>query len=207
MATSRGIERRTLLIGGAAVAAGVLCGAAALPLAAQADVLRPPGSLPEDEFMARCIRCERCISVCPTDVLAPLTVEQGVWAVRTPFVTFAADSCTFCDECRKVCPTAAIGTVDPYQPVLGRIGVAVVEPDRCVAFDQAGTCGVCVDACPYEALSFDEGRRPVVEAEKCNGCGECVKICPANVLTSFSGGSQRGINVLTTKQYAERSAS
>lgn len=207
MAKSRGIERRTLLIGGAAVAAGVLCGAAALPLAAQADVLRPPGSLPEDEFMARCIRCERCISVCPTDVLAPLTVEQGVLAVRTPFVTFAADSCTFCDECRKVCPTAAIGTVDPYRPALGRIGVAVVEPDRCVAFDQAGTCGVCVDACPYEALSFDEGRRPVVEAEKCNGCGECVKICPANVLTSFSGGSQRGINVLTEKQYAERSAS
>lgn len=207
MAKSRGIERRTLLIGGAAVAAGVLCGAAALPLAAQADVLRPPGSLPEDEFMARCIRCERCISVCPTDVLAPLTVEQGVLAVRTPFVSFAADSCTFCDECRKVCPTAAIGTVDPYQPALGRIGVAVVEPDRCVAFDQAGTCGVCVDACSYEALSFDEGRRPVVEAEKCNGCGECVKICPANVLTSFSGGSQRGINVLTEKQYAERSAS
>ncbi|WP_296013539.1 4Fe-4S dicluster domain-containing protein [uncultured Adlercreutzia sp.] len=204
--TEQGMSRRTLLIGGAAVAVGAACGVASIPLVAEADVLRPPGSLAEEEFMARCIRCERCISVCPTDVLAPMPIEGGLLAVRTPFVTFANDACTFCDECRKVCPTRAIDMVDPYQPALGRIGVAEVDAGRCVAFDQAGTCGICVDACPYEALSFDEGRRPVVDEAKCNGCGECVKICPANVLTSFSGGSQRGINVVTEKQHAERSA-
>ncbi|MFR1638072.1 MAG: hypothetical protein ACLSVD_02265 [Eggerthellaceae bacterium] len=37
------------------------------------------------------------------------------------------------------------------------------------------SCGICVDACPYELPST--GRPPVVDAAKCNGCGECVKIC------------------------------
>lgn len=205
-ASSRGFTRRTLVIGGAAVAAGAVLGALAAPLAAEADVLRPPGSLPEGDFMARCIRCERCISVCPTDVLAPLGVEQGLLAVRTPFVSFADDRCTFCDLCRQVCPTAAIGPFDPTAPDVGRIGVAVVEPQRCVAFVQAGTCGICVDVCEYGALSFDDQRRPVVEASLCNGCGQCERICAANVLTSFEGGSKRGINVVTERQFEGEAA-
>lgn len=202
-AEQRGPSRRGFVIGAAAVVVGVAAGAVAAPLAAEADVLRPPGSLAEGDFMARCIRCERCISVCPTDVLAPLGVEQGLLVVRTPYVTFADDRCTFCDECRKVCPTAAIGPVDPYDPGAGRIGVAVVDTERCVAFDQVGTCGICVDACEYEALSYDDERHPVVDAAKCNGCGECERICPANVLTSFGGGHRRGINVVTNRTFEE----
>lgn len=200
---SRGFSRRTLLIGGVAVAAGVALGALSRPLVAEADVLRPPGSLPEGDFMARCIRCERCISVCPTDVVAPLAIEQGVLGVRTPYLAFAGNRCTFCDECRQVCPTGAIGSVDPLNPAAGRIGVAVVDAERCVAFDQVGTCGICVDACEYEALSYDDERHPVVDAAKCNGCGECEHICPANVLTSFGGGYRRGINVVAEKAFEE----
>lgn len=200
---SPGFSRRTLLIGGVAVAAGVALGALSRPLVAEADVLRPPGSLSEGDFMARCIRCERCISVCPTDVVAPLAIEQGVLGVRTPYLVFAGNRCTFCDECRQVCPTGAIGSVDPLNPAAGRIGVAVVDTERCVAFDQVGTCGICVDACEYEALSYDDERHPVVDAAKCNGCGECEHICPANVLTSFGGGYRRGINVVTEKAFEE----
>ena len=97
------------------------------PFVAEADVLRPPGALPEDQFMARCIKCERCISVCPTDVLEPLGIERGLLQARTPVLSFANDSCTFCDKCREVCPTAAIGEVDPYAPDQGRIGAAILE--------------------------------------------------------------------------------
>lgn len=194
--------RRTVVFGAAALAVGAACGVAGRPFVTQADVLRPPGSLAEDEFMARCVRCDRCISACPTDVLYPLGIESGVLAVRTPAVSFekVSDSCIFCDKCREVCPTEAIGSVDPLAPLEGRIGGAVVWPDKCITFLTPGSCGVCVDACPYEALSFDEERRPVVDLFRCNGCGECVKICPANVLTSFSGGEVRGIQVCTEKQ-------
>lgn len=195
--------RRAFLIGGAALVAGAALGMCVQPSVAQANVLRPPGALPEAEFMARCIKCERCISVCPTDVLRPLGIEAGLAQARTPVVSFASNLCTFCDECRAVCPTAAIGPADPWNPAAGRIGVARVHEDRCIAYLQTQACGVCVDACPYGALSFDAERRPVVDEAACNGCGECVRICPANVLRSFGGGAVRGIEVVTEKTYRE----
>ena len=195
-------SRRTFIVGAAAIAVGAVAGAVAAPAVAGADVLRPPGSLPEGDFMARCIRCERCISVCPEGVLEPIGIEAGI-AVRTPQLNYSAGACTFCDKCREVCPTAAVAEVDPYRPDLGRIGVAVVDEERCLAFQQPGSCGVCVDACPYDALSFDSQRCPVVDSDACNGCGECVKICPANVLKSFGGGMVRGINVVTERAFRE----
>lgn len=198
---SEKVTRRTFVIGGIALIAGVAAGAAASPCAAEANVLRPPGALAERDFMARCIKCERCVSVCPTNIVEPMGIERGLLQARTPLLNFSHGSCTFCDLCREVCPTAAIGEVDPDVPREGRIGVAVLHEDRCLAFLQADSCGVCVDACAYKALSFDESRRPVVDEAKCNGCGECVRICPANVLTSFGGGTARGIEVVTDKTY------
>ena len=195
-------SRRTFVFGGAAVLAGVALGAGVRPFVAEADVLRPPGALSETDFMARCIKCERCISVCPTDVLEPLGLEGGLLQARTPVLNFTNDCCTFCDKCREVCPTGAIEHVDPFDPAKGRIGVAIMHEDRCLAFLETGSCGICVDACPYDALSFDNGRHPVVDESVCNGCGECVRICPANVFTSFSGGHARGIEVVTQKTRA-----
>lgn len=196
--------RRTFVIGGAALFASVVTGVGVRPFVAEADLLRPPGSLPESEFMARCIKCERCVSVCPTNVLEPAGIEVGLLQARTPQLNFANDSCTFCDKCREVCPTAAIGPVDPWTPDQGRIGAAILHEDRCLAFLETNSCGICVEACPYEALSFDAGRCPVVDEKKCNGCGACVKICPANVFTSFSGGKGRGIEVVAKKVFQTR---
>lgn len=195
MATSE-VSRRAFMFGVGALAVGAACGGATRLCASPSPVLRPPGALAEADFMARCIKCERCISACPTDVLFPLGIEAGFANARTPSIGFEGDCCTFCDECRIVCPTGAIGVVDPLRPDLGRIGLAQVQEERCLAFLQSGACGVCVDACPYGALSFDGERRPVVDEALCNGCGECVHVCPANVLTSFAGGSTRGIEVL-----------
>lgn len=199
-------SRRTFVFGAAALAVGAVAGVGSRPFAGACDTLRPPGAVDEAGFMARCIRCDRCISVCPNDVLYPLGIESGVLAVRTPALDFRAGNCTFCDLCRQVCPTKAVGPVDPYAPETGRIGGAQVVEDRCLAFETPGSCGICVDACPYGALSFDSGRRPVVDDAKCNGCGECVRICPANVNTSFAGGDVRGIRVATEKQLAQGGA-
>lgn len=189
------------MIGGASLLACAVLGIAARPLVAEADVLRPPGAVGESDFVARCIRCSRCITACPTQVLEPMGIEEGLAQAKTPRLNYANNLCTFCDACHQACPTDAIGPVDPCEPSEGRIGVGYVHQDRCLAFIETGSCGICVDACPYGALSFDDLRRPVVDTTHCNGCGECVRICPANVLRSFSGGATRGIEVITEKSF------
>lgn len=197
------ISRRGLVLGAATIAAGVVLGCggrAASASATQEHILRPPGAVDAELFRSLCIKCERCTSVCPQDIIQPLAIEDGLLDSRGPQLTFKTKPCTFCDLCRQVCPTAAIREVDPLRPDLGRIGCATMHSDVCLAYCELGACGICVDACPYGALSFDSQRRPVVDAALCNGCGACEAICPASVLTSFSGSGYRGIEVVTEQR-------
>jgi len=39
-------------------------------------------------------------------------------------------------------------------------------------------CGLCMEACPNEALSMGDGDRAVVDHEKCILCGYCYPVCP-----------------------------
>ncbi|NIN39312.1 MAG: 4Fe-4S ferredoxin, partial [Gammaproteobacteria bacterium] len=41
-----------------------------------AEMIRPPGSVEEAEFLERCIKCDQCINVCPTNVLQPATFAE-----------------------------------------------------------------------------------------------------------------------------------
>ncbi len=66
-------------------------------------------------------------------------------------------------------------------------------------------CSLCVDECPTDVFTFDEGKRlPVVEKpEMCFGCLSCSKICPADAI------EHEGITVSTTfyhDEYALRMA-
>ena len=38
-------------------------------------------------------------------------------------------------------------------------------------------CGLCVDACPVEAICL-ENDKAKVDADKCMDCGRCVEECP-----------------------------
>ena len=200
--TTHNPDRRTFILGGVALTASLSMGLSLAPHVAEPDVLRPPGSQDESAFMARCIKCDRCISICPTHALRPVAIEDGLLRARTPMLDFSEASCTFCDLCRQVCPTTAIGSVDPYKPECGRIGVAILHEDRCLAFKETGSCGICIDECSYDALTFDSVRSPSLDADACNGCGECVCICPANIFTTFDGDTTRGIEVITDEAYA-----
>lgn len=57
--------------------------------------------------------------------------------------------------------------------------VAIVEPEACT------TCGECLTACPYDAISMTEGdgrQVAVISPTTCKGCGGCVPICPENAI-------------------------
>jgi heterodisulfide reductase subunit A2 len=52
--------------------------------------------------------------------------------------------------------------------------VSQINPDRCAG------CKICITACPYAAISYDEEKKvSVVEEAVCKGCGTCVSACPA----------------------------
>jgi ferredoxin-type protein NapG len=67
------------------------------------------------------------------------------------------------------------------------------------------SCGICIEHCPYDAITSDAQGRPVIDVTLCNGCGVCEKICPANISRSYSGGATRGVEIVTEKRFEELS--
>ena len=39
--------------------------------------IRPPGALPEAEFLTTCERCRKCVEVCPVDAIFPAGPDRG----------------------------------------------------------------------------------------------------------------------------------
>lgn len=57
--------------------------------------------------------------------------------------------------------------------------------------DLCDACGVCVKACPFNALSF-EAEKITMTWEKCMGCGVCVDLCP-NKAKSLVRDAKKGL--------------
>lgn len=100
------------------------------------------------------------------------------------------DTAIFCKKCAEVCPT---GAIEDFAPETVRIGIAVVT-ESCIAL-RTGACTKCYEACPYDAVTLDARRRPIVDSLKCNGCGMCEYICPSNIFQAYQGKRVRGIIV------------
>jgi polyferredoxin len=80
------------------------------------SLIRPPGSLDEDRFLARCIRCGQCMRICPTNIIQPALFEAGLQGLWTPAVNFrlGRSGCQVnCIACGQICPTAAIRPPQP----------------------------------------------------------------------------------------------
>jgi len=159
--------------------------------------VRPPGSVPEPEFLQLCIRCGECFKACPNHVLQPLGFEQGLEGLWTPQVVADWAGCeSSCSACGQVCPTGAIRALSMAEKRVARMGLAVVNQQTCLPYAGHEECQLCVDECAsagYHAIEFtrvhsemdeqglpveDSGfLAPVVMAEKCVGCGLCQTRC------------------------------
>lgn len=142
---------------------------------ASAKALRPPGALPEDEFLATCNRCGRCIKVCPSEGLVPMPLEKGLLNFDTPNLIPRKGRCELCMLCPKVCPTGALQDVAVKEVA---IGTAAVNEKKCLAWAEGKLCLVCAEQCPVHAVVMDQAKRPRIDAEKCIGCGACENSCP-----------------------------
>jgi MauM/NapG family ferredoxin protein len=159
--------------------------------------IRPPGSVPEDEFLQMCIRCGECFKACPYNVLQPMGFELGLVGLWTPEVVADHSGCApSCNACGQVCPTGAIRALPLVEKKQARMGLAIVNEQTCLPYAGKEACQLCVDECTaagYHAIEFmqvhtevdDEGlplegtgyMAPVVLADKCVGCGLCQMSC------------------------------
>jgi len=53
---------------------------------------------------------------------------------------------------------------------------AVVDLEKC------NGCGDCVESCPLDAISMNEGKS-VIDPETCGDCGACIDACPNEAIS------------------------
>lgn len=177
-------RRRALghMAGGALLGLGAAGGfVAARPAAA---VVRPPASLPEVDFLARCVRCGACVAACPTSVLQPVGLASGLEGVFSPALRPVSGFCDpHCHACARACPTAAIRQLAEDERIWSKTGTAVVVKERCLAWNDKKKCLVCDEVCPYDAVNLQPKDDwpvwvPVMDEKRCAGCGYCEHHCP-----------------------------
>jgi anaerobic dimethyl sulfoxide reductase subunit B (iron-sulfur subunit) len=132
----------------------------------------------------RCTGCFACVEACldwhdipagPASWLRLRIVEKGKYPDL--FVTFLPVACYHCLQpaCVAACPVNAITKREED-------GIVTVDRDACLGKD---SCGLCLDACPYDAPQF--GAEEEAKMQKCDLClnrwavGKkpvCVDSCP-----------------------------
>lgn len=138
----------------------------------------------------RCIGCDTCAIACKMENNVPLGQHrlkilnpQQNMVFDKPTGSFPELSmewwpvmCQHCEDapCIDDCPTYAIHMRDD--------GMVNIDAQMCVG------CQNCGEACPYDAISFDEN---VGTADKCNMCDHrveeglqpmCVEVCPTRAI-------------------------
>jgi polyferredoxin len=155
------LSRRGLIIAGGGLLLASMWGVGALAGANRDPrLIRPPGALDEERFLARCIRCGQCMRICPGNIIQPALFEAGVQGLWTPAVNYriGRSGCQpECIACGQVCPTAAIrpfsleekqglGDFASQGPI--RLGTAFVDRTRCLPWAMDRPCLVCHELCP-----------------------------------------------------------
>ncbi|MDH7515683.1 MAG: 4Fe-4S binding protein [Bacteroidota bacterium] len=202
------IGRRTVLtslVSGIAIVP-IMRAETGLKKGVEPTLVRPPGSLMEEEFLARCVKCSACMNVCPTNALHPTFLQagfEGMWSpMLVPTIGYCEPTCVLCGT---VCPTGAIDEITPAEkgwvPMRGgerhgskpiRIGTAFYDFGRCLPWAMGIECIVCEEWCPTspKAIYLEETqvltrqgevrvlKRPHVDPTICVGCGACTFACP-----------------------------
>ncbi len=188
-------DRRQFLIRTAQMTGVAACvGAVWYPLVcsqaqASAHALRPPGALPEKDFMAQCLKCGQCVLACPYDTLKLSTVAD-VAPVGTPYFVARDIPCEMCVDvpCVPVCPSGALDR-NFTDITKARMGLAVIDEETCLSW-RGLRCEVCYRVCPVrdkaitlnlvhnDTTNHHARFEPVIHSEHCTGCGKCEKACP-----------------------------
>ncbi len=169
-------------------------------------LIRPPGAVPEDEFLAGCIRCYRCQDACEPGAIHFFTESAGKH-YHTPFIDPSVSPCTLCMKCTQTCPTHVLEPLQWEDRAKVDMATVTLREDMCLSHkakalrneqamlmrlgeepteatgtdERRGPCGECFTVCPMRrrAIKLEPGAylAPLVFEDQCVGCGLCEDIC------------------------------
>jgi anaerobic carbon-monoxide dehydrogenase iron sulfur subunit len=120
----------------------------------------------------RCIACGKCELACafahgdqgkPTK--SRIAIMRRAPDVGIPIVCLQCDSAA----CLVACPTQALARNDAT-------GAIELLRERCIS------CRICVGACPFGNMAWDEAYRVVQKCDLCGGEPHCTPFCPTHAL-------------------------
>lgn len=154
-------------------------------------LVRPPGAS-EESLAEKCIRCGKCVKVCPTGTIQPVNAVKAWESTWTPHLELRRGYCDYsCNACGQTCPTGAIAKLSLANKRKEVIGIAVIDKKRCFPFADNKECIVCEEMCPLVpkavTLNREQGTvaKPSINAKQCNGCGICEHQCPVNGVSAI----------------------
>lgn len=121
----------------------------------------------------RCLACRNCERVCSFQETGGFNRENtNIWVqIDMDHRTIFTLTCLQCEvaACQIICPTKAI-LRDPHT------GAVVVDENLCVG------CRMCVFACPFGCMHFENLQHVAIKCDLCGGDPKCVKNCMAGAL-------------------------
>jgi len=125
-----------------------------------------------------CLGYGDCVAVCDFD---SIHIINGVAIVNE-------EKCTACNDCIIECPINII-ELQPYDKTVF-IACRSLDPGGPVRkYCSVGCtgCKLCVKACTFEAIHFDNNLAAIIP-EKCTNCNDCVTECDTNtIVVSLKG--------------------
>jgi ferredoxin-type protein NapG len=146
--------------------------------------LRPPGALPEKDFLARCLHCGQCAQICPFHCIILRTGFNFLFGgAGTPQIFPRQAPCVLCMQCSGVCPSQALQEVDFEAAKLGQ---SWLDRQVCFTWNKTLLCRSCFERCPKKgrAIVLEGGVYPII-TQKCAGCGTCEHVCPAQAIMTI----------------------
>ncbi len=86
---------------------------------------------------------------CPFGLVGWLVEKVSIFNIKVDY-----DSCIACNKCSKECPSTVMD--------------AILKQDKAVIPD-CFSCGICVEVCPTDSVSFKSGKRSKVPEGKFSG--------------------------------------
>ena len=146
---------------------------------APAEFFRPPGALPEAEFLNKCTQCNDCMEACTPGAIYK-HFDPNSKANLTPIIAQDVIPCELCEDtpCVTACQEGALVLEEDEKPVIGKVQIYI---DNCYSWNGIDPeCSACAEACPLpeKAIVADSQGRMRVKTALCNGCALCTHVCP-----------------------------